>query len=142
MKATIETQVFEKFKKIFHEKNTRILIVDDHLPFAKALEMIILSKNKDASVTIVSSFENAIKLLEDNHFDLVLLDNALTSWRDSPNRLGTELIPLIRWENPQGLILFTSMNLPVAKRLLLQREIDHYVDKAKFFDFLQELERI
>lgn len=136
-----KNMVPKKLFEIFTSKQPKILIIDDHLEVSIAQEKVILHKYQNAAVTVATSFENASQLIEQNDYDIVLLDNSLMKWSDSLGRLGTTFIPLIKEKKSDTFILFISMNKQVSEILLKRGDVHHAVPKELFWEFFRDLEK-
>jgi DNA-binding NtrC family response regulator len=78
-----------------------ILVVDDEIEIREGLEALLTSEN--FQVTLADTGAAGLKKLEDNPFDLMLLDVSL------PDRNGLELLREIRLRDPQlSIILITA----------------------------------
>src|ERR1700691_1926346 len=77
-----------------------ILVVDDEIEIREGLEALLTSEN--FQVTLAETGAAGLQKLEDNPFDLMLLDVSL------PDRNGLELLREIRLRDPQlSIILIT-----------------------------------
>ena len=74
------------------ESVKRILVVDDQLLYLKSLELAL--KN-DYEVTLSTQYTEAIQLLQESHFDIVLTDIRLDEDDDS-NMDGIKILEWIR----------------------------------------------
>ena len=80
-----------------------ILVVDDHVLIRKGLK-ILLEENPDFKVSgEAESGAQAIKMLRENHFDLVLLDISL------PDKHGMDVLKQLKLEQPGIKIIVLSM---------------------------------
>jgi DNA-binding NtrC family response regulator len=78
-----------------------ILVVDDEIEIREGLEALLTSEN--FQVTLADTGATGLQKLEDNPFDLMLLDVSL------PDRNGLELLREIRLRDPQiSIILITA----------------------------------
>jgi DNA-binding NtrC family response regulator len=78
-----------------------ILVIDDEIEIREGLEALLTSEN--FQVTLAETGAAGLKKLEDNPFDLMLLDVSL------PDRNGLELLREIRLRDPQlSIILITA----------------------------------
>jgi len=78
-----------------------ILVVDDEIEIREGLEALLTSEN--FQVTLAETGAAGLQKLEDNPFDLMLLDVSL------PDRNGLELLREIRRRDPQlSIILITA----------------------------------
>lgn len=82
---------------------TNILVVDDHALIRKGLRQL-LEDSPDLKVTgEADSGVNALKMVREQHFDLMLLDINL------PDRLGIEVLKQLKSERPALKIIVLSM---------------------------------
>ena len=91
-----------------------ILIVEDHMSFANAIQRLLAGKTDLEIVGIVQSGEEALKKLPELKVDLVLVDVSL------PTMNGIDLVQKIRTEFPhlRCLILSGHMTQNYVKRSL------------------------
>jgi len=82
---------------------TKILIVDDHTLFRQGLRRIIEDRISTVEFGEAESAESAMTLLNENHWDVILLDINL------PGRSGLDLLKDIRIVNNTIPILVLSM---------------------------------
>ena len=97
-KATVKVATEPKKSEKIQYKPHEILIVDDNLMNTELLKATLTQINQNVKIAY-NGFE-ALNLIENNHFDLILLDIMM------PEMSGFELIGKIK-ENP------TKMNIPV-----------------------------
>jgi two-component system, cell cycle response regulator DivK len=115
--------------------NSRVLIVDDHATNLKLIGGVLESQGY--SHLTADSGEAALKMLEQETFDLVLLDIQM------PGLSGTEVAKRIR-ANPKTsslkLIAVTALAMPGDREEILRAGFDGYV--AKPFKIPELLEAV
>ena len=91
-----------------------VLIIEDHMLFAKAMQRLLAGKTDLEIVDVVQSGEEALKKLPELKVDLVLVDVSL------PTMNGIDLVQQIRTEFPhlRCLILSGHMTPKYVKRSL------------------------
>lgn len=114
----------------------RILCVDDN-PDSRELVRIMLETNGYNIKCVESPFE-ALDLLRNEKFDLIILDN----WM--PGLIGTELTRLIRKFDPATPILFYSAAAYAAdKEAALDAGANGYLTKpADIYNLVSEAQRL
>ncbi len=85
-----------------HSFNKRMLIVDDHPMMRKGLANTLESEPGYEVVLQVESAEEALKVYDDNDFDLIIVDVSL------PGMNGIELVKNIHFQNSDQKILVVS----------------------------------
>ena len=84
-----EEEIFSFFKKYFHsETSSKILILDDSLTRRKVIYSSLSMNNNQVFTT--NSIDKAVALLEDNSFDIILVDLILK------NETGFDAVKAIR----------------------------------------------
>ncbi|MEI7604094.1 MAG: response regulator [bacterium] len=113
----------------------KILIVEDEKPIAKALELKLTHSGLDAKAAF--NGEEAIKLLEQEKFDLVLLDLIM------PNMDGFAVLQNLKDKNIKVRVIVTS-NLSQEEDVKKAKElgaIDYFVKSdtslSKIVDYIQ-----
>ena len=110
----------------------KILIVDDNLPYAALIKNSILSWNYDAEIS--ETGEDALKLLREKPFELILLDIYL------PDCMGYELIPKIKGiKYDIGIVTMTGFNSKELELEVRQQGIFCYLIKPFSLVVLKEL---
>ena len=98
-----------------------ILVVDDEKEIAELIEIHLMSQ--DYNVTKAKNGVEALKLLDENHFDLVLLDVMM------PKMDGKETLKKIREKNNVPVIMVTAKTSEKDKVEGLTLGADDYVTK-------------
>ncbi len=93
----------------------RVLLVDDHALFRESVSGV-LAKEPDLEIEHCGSIKDALQMLSQRHFDLVLLDHDLGSERAS------QFLPAARQEGYDGRVLVVTawVSDTEARRLLRQ----------------------
>jgi DNA-binding NarL/FixJ family response regulator len=91
-----------------------ILLIEDHMGFAKAIQHFLTRQTDLEIVGVVRSGEEALKILRERKVDLVLVDVSL------PNVSGIDLVQQMRTEFPsiRCLMLSGHMTQKYVKRAL------------------------
>lgn len=108
------------------EDQYRVLVVDDDDDLRELMVTLIdTSSRLDANATAVSSGEEALKLLGENGFHLVLADHRMEGIS------GVELLARIKEEYPEVVrILITGYSdLKTAKEAINKASVHHYLEK-------------
>jgi len=84
--------------------NLKIIISGDHAIYRKGLKQLIMEEFVNAQITEVSTAEEAIKLIRQQPFDLVISDITM------PGRSGVDLLKQICEEFPLLPVLILSMH--------------------------------
>lgn len=100
---------------------SRILIVDDDLEIAELLSDILVDAG--FSTIIKNSAEDALECINDNNFDLIILDIML------PGMSGTELCALIRNKVNCPIIFISAKVQTVDKLVGFEIGCDDYITK-------------
>lgn len=128
-------EVLQKLKNILSSDLPRILIIEDTPSMADRIAQILLDSCPLSVIHVPKSYTEVKQHLKENIYDIILLDNSLTSWSDSGGSSGIKTLPLIKETNPRSFILFTSNQEEVGKILLDQGSVDY----ARSKHFLEEL---
>ena len=99
-----------------------ILVVDDEKEIAELIEIHLMSQ--DYNVTKAKNGVEALKMLDENHFDLVLLDVMM------PKMDGKETLKKIREKNNVPVIMVTAKTSEKDKVEGLTLGADDYVTEA------------
>jgi DNA-binding response OmpR family regulator len=109
--------------------NARILYVDDDRDSCELMSFMLSAIDSGCQVMTVSDSKEAVSLIEDDLFDLYILDFAL------PEITGVELCQIIRQKNEQIPVLFYSgMSRERDKRDALQAGATEYLVKPNDLD--------
>lgn len=90
--------------------NRRLLIVEDDAPKQKAIEQFVSEIAPEIKMTSVRSLSNAIVAIEENTFDIAIIDMSLPTYDFSADKEGggqpegfggSEIIRFIESESPQ-----------------------------------------
>jgi CheY-like chemotaxis protein len=119
-------------------KATRVLVVDDHATNLRLIGGVLESQGY--SHVTADNGETALQLLEQEQFDLVLLDIQM------PGLSGTEVAKRIR-ANPKTsslkLIAVTALAMPGDREEILRAGFDGYVAKPfKIPDLLEVIREL
>src|SRR5690348_2842619 len=99
-----------------------VLVVDDEVEIREGLEALLSSENFDVSVA--ENGEAGLRKLEDQPFDLMLLDVSL------PDRNGIELLREIRSRDPHlAIILITAFGSIDMARAAFKSGAQDYITK-------------
>lgn len=118
-----EYQISLQLKKVIMKHQKNILIVEDEVLIASQIEMF-LEFNGYNCVGITADYTGAIKLLENNHVDLILLDVKMNGSKD-----GIDLAKYINENLALPFLFLTSYNdTDTLKKLKLLNPIG-YINK-------------
>ncbi len=110
----------------------KILIVDDEVPFLNLLKRYLELWGHDCATAV--SGQNALELLRDAVYDLVLMDIFL------PDVKGYDLIPIIRRHLPNiDVITMTGYNTRELESIVRQQDILFYMIKPFEASQLKEI---
>ena len=105
-------------------KQTRILVVEDHLEMQEVLKFYIKKIGGNYLVHTASDGFEALDILREDPFDLVITDYMM------PGMDGLELIESIRALSPNvQVILTTALRGKTLKKLLAEARIDYFLPK-------------
>ncbi len=112
--------------------NTRkkvLLLVDDSPIIIERL-MYMLEELDNIEVILQSeSYANALKLIESNHPDIIILDINL------PDKSGLDLLRLIKKEYPNTTVIMVTNQTGEYYRNLCQKlGADYFIDKSSEFE--------
>ncbi|MCF0055206.1 response regulator transcription factor [Dyadobacter sp. CY356] len=103
----------------------KILIVDDHRMTCLGIQIQVEKVIKAPRVHIADSFTEAIRQLEDNYMDLIILDLGI------PGGLGTAMIEALRKQQPGARILVcTGRDELLFAPLYLAAGVNGFLHKA------------
>lgn len=85
-------------------------------------------------INVASDYEEACRLLKDDHPDIILLDINL------PGRNGIELLKMIRTVNPGcRVIILTNHGDEYYRRQCMELKADHFLDKSLDFEKVPDI---
>lgn len=100
----------------------RILVIEDELDIAELIKISLMELSFD--VELASSGEQAMTLLEENEYALVMLDVML------PGMSGLDVCRLLRTQKPeQAILMLTSRNSETDRVVGLELGADDYMSK-------------
>jgi len=112
---------------------TDILIVDDHALFRESLSRLLNSETQLVVKDQCSTVDEAIRLLEDRSYDLILLDFELG------DRRGNEVVAFAQQRNLSARILIVTVGLTLAEvRQVLRNGADGIFRKNNSPELLLE----
>jgi CheY-like chemotaxis protein len=107
-----------------NESVVSVLIVDDQPAFCRTAVEILEATDLFEVGDVAASGEEALQLLEDRQFDLVLLDVQM------PGIGGLETARLVRTRYPETVVILTSVADGPDIRIKAAQSDAHYVSKA------------
>lgn len=111
----------------------RILIVDDNKDSCEIMSLILKHSNDSYNVTLAYTAGEALELIENNTFDLYILDNRL------PDSSGVELCGRIRENDRETPIIFYSgLSGEVFRETAKRVGADEYLVKPDDLDIFAE----
>jgi len=108
------------------ERTYRILIVDDDKDCLNSLKTTLLrEENMILEIFTANNGEEALRILKDKGFDLVLSDYKM------PGIDGIELLAIVKekYPNTQRILITAFSDLTVAKKAINKAEINNYIEK-------------
>lgn len=120
---------------MLNDTSKRILIVDDVPAISKRIVQL-LEERLDAPYILkqANTLEEALKLLQAETFDLVLLDIHLK------DKNGILLLQEIKCNTPHiHVIMITNNDTDAYRNACLQLGADDFLDKSKDFEFLPNI---
>lgn len=108
------------------EKTYNILLVDDEPEVLEVLKTVLESTDKfDCDITAVENGEDALDVLEEEKYNLVLADHKM------PGITGVELLTKVKEKYPNTVrILITGYSdLQIARDAINKAEVHHYLEK-------------
>ena len=109
-----------------------ILIVDDDVSSAEVIQKQIEALGHDAKIAYTG--QDALKIMKENVFDLILLDIYL------PDCMGHELIPQFKEMQPDiGIVTITGFNTRELELEVRQKGIIFYMVKPFNLDEMKEI---
>jgi len=104
-------------------EGTKLLIVDDDLNQCKTLKKILDAKGYQ--VFIAAGSQEAVKLVIETEFDLVLMDLLLKG-----DKNGVEIFREMKKMRPQiKVMLFTGFGPEEERRLLMEAQLEGMIDE-------------
>ena len=118
--------------------NIKTLIVDDHSIVREGLKRILDESDDINVVAEVGNGEDAIRLVQNNKFDMIILDISM------PGKSGLELLRDIKSINPEQHILILSMHSEniYAKRTLLAGASGYMTKESASDDLVDAIYKI
>ena len=108
-----------------------ILVIDDEAAIRESLEVLLTLEGY--AVTLAADGEEGLKILDQDSFDLLLLDLAL------PGQSGLELLPQIKERHPElPVIMITAYGDPETKRKAIEGGAEGLLTKPIDFSLLRE----
>ncbi len=135
-------EVLKKLKGIFSSETLRIILIEDAAIAAESIAKMLLDISPSALLHVPKSYNEVKECLKNGTYDLVLLDNSLTSWSDAAGMSGIKTIPLIKETNPQAFILFISNEIGVGKILMQEGMVDFWKYKNELEGLFEELKTL
>lgn len=112
----------------------RILIVDDNEDSCEILSLILKYSNQSYDITVANTAEEALKLLEEQSFDLFVVDNRL------PDSTGVELCEWIRENDKETPIIFyTALAGEIFEKAAIAAGADEYLVKPNDLDIFAKV---
>lgn len=103
----------------------RLLLVDDHLPFMRALTSFLEESDGLVVVGSVTRGAEALAKVQELRPDVVLVDLAM------PDLPGLEVIPRLRAARPEmGIIALTLLEVDSYRQAALAAGADEFVEKS------------
>tara|TARA_B100000029_G_scaffold353141_1_gene345757 strand:- start:357 stop:995 length:639 start_codon:yes stop_codon:yes gene_type:complete len=118
--------------------NIKTLIVDDHSIVREGLKRILDESDDINVVAEVGNGEDAIRLVQNNKFDMIILDISM------PGKSGLELLRDIKSINPEQHVLILSMHSEniYAKRTLLAGASGYMTKESASDDLVDAIYKI
>ncbi|MBS1621445.1 MAG: response regulator [Bacteroidetes bacterium] len=111
-----------------------ILIVDDNLNFIKRVINLIEEQENIGYINVAHDYEQALKFIEEEKPDLVLLDINL------PGKSGIELLRKIKGSGSEcEVIMITNHADDYYKKVCRDLGADYFLDKSIEFSMLPEI---
>lgn len=115
-------------------KKRSVLIVDDVPQILDRLENLLKEAETVHSVAKATSFSEALLLLNENIFDIVLLDIHLT------DKNGIELLGFIKKRFPPvSVLMLTNQTGRHYRKLCMELGATYFIDKSKEFERIPDL---
>jgi len=113
----------------------KLLLIEDEQAHVKLIERALDRSDLNAALTHVTSGDEALSTLQEESFDLVLLDYSL------PGQDGLELLPQIIEAGCAVIMITAKGNEAVAVEAMKQGAIDYLVKSPEMFDLLPTIIR-
>lgn len=111
----------------------RVLIVDDDKDSCELMRLILKYSNDSFDVTLANTAKDALDLIQNNTFDLFVMDNRL------PDSSGVELCQRIREKDGETPIIFYSgFSGEIYRETAKKVGADEYLVKADDLDIFVE----
>lgn len=111
----------------------KILLVDDLPEFVQAEKELLDEYEVDCDIKTISNSELAIPMLENNRFDLVILDIMM------PKKNGLDLLREIRSLSNIPVVVYTAYSHLYPPEQLLKMGASHVVTKPANVDILVKI---
>ena len=112
----------KKIEELLGKENLKFLIIDDSVYAQKLIKKRIMKQFSTSQIFVLESFANWAfeKILQENQFDSIFLDGSLDDWlpHDRFGKEGKNLIPYIKINNPDALIIAASSSEEVNVRMV------------------------
>jgi DNA-binding NarL/FixJ family response regulator len=115
----------------------RALLVDDHTLFRESVSLV-LAQEKDLAIEHCASIREALQLLTQRHYDLVLLDHDLGAERAS------QFLPAARQAGFEGRVLVVTawVSETEARRLMRQGVAGIFLKEAPLSDLVESIRTV
>jgi response regulator of citrate/malate metabolism len=111
-----------------------ILLVDDAVLITKRIAQLIEEVNCVNSVVIANNFEQAIEVINNQSFNVILLDIHL------PGKSGVDILDYIKEKNiATDVIMVTNKVSQYYKDLCFEKGAKHFLDKSREFENIAPL---
>ncbi len=111
----------------------KLLLVEDEQAHAELIEIAVASSDLNPTLTNMSSGAEALSTLQEESFDLVLLDYSL------PGQDGLELLPQIIEMGCAVIMITGKGNEEVAVEAMKRGAVDYLVKSPETFDLLPSI---
>lgn len=108
-----------------------VLIVDDHAYFAKSMKSLLDEVEEVDSVDLATNYNEGLRLLEDQHHDVVLLDISM------PGKSGLDLLQEIQNKSLGcTVIVLSNMSANYYRQECKRLGASYFLDKSCEFDLV------
>jgi signal transduction histidine kinase len=108
----------------------RALVVEDNSNWSELIKRLLVER--ELAVDVAASLPDAMNLIEDNEYDLALLDMRLEDFNAS-DVTGLNVARLLRERNPETLIvMLTAYAATSIVRDAFRAGVDEFLDKSSF----------